>query len=112
MTGPQYATGSKQEALAPVADRLPAILKFQGKNRYLCTKEKPTWVDFYFLELVNVLRWIAEGQIFSDYPALKIYYDDMCSLPKLKEHLADPRAPEKKLVFNGGPAKLNGVQNW
>ena len=108
---PQYVTGSKEESLAKVPDQLPAILKFQGKNKFLCTNEKPTWVDFYFFELVNGLRWVTEGKIFNDYPALKMYYDEMCNLPNLKEHLQNPKAPEKKLLFNG-KSKLNGTQNW
>ena len=106
---PHYTTGSKEESLAQVPDQLPAILKFQGKNKFLCTNEKPTWVDFYFFEIVNSLRWVTEGKVFNDYPALRMYYDEMSNLPKLKEHLLDPKAPEKKLQFNGKTAKLNGI---
>ena len=47
---PQYTTGSKEDAMAKVPEKLPPILKFQGKNKFLCTNDKPTWVDFFFFE--------------------------------------------------------------
>ena len=76
--GPQYATGSKEDVQAKLPEKLPPILKFQGKNKYLCTSDKPTWVDFFFFELIQNLRWVTEGQIFTEYPALRYYYDEMC----------------------------------
>ena len=98
--------------MAKVPDKLPPILKFQGKNKFLVTNDKPTWVDFFFFELISNLRWVTEGKIFEEYPAVKYYYDEMCKLPNLKEHLEDPKASEKSLPWNGLPAKLNGTQDW
>ena len=112
VTVPHYTSGSKEESLGKVPMQLPPILKFMGKNKFLCTAEKPTWVDFFFLEQVNRLRWVTDGGIFTDYPALKFYYDEMTALPQLKEHLENPNAPEKKMQFNGKTALLNGAQTW
>ena len=69
---------------------LPPIMKFHGKNKYLCTDEKPTYVDFLFFEFICKLRWITEDKVFAEYPAVKYYYDEMCALPNLKEHLSNP----------------------
>lgn len=95
VTGPQYESGEIEDVLACIPDQLPPILKFQGKNRYLCSNEKPTWVDFFFFEFIQSLRWVTDGIIFQQYPSLQVYYDDMSSLPNLKEHLLDKDAPEK-----------------
>ena len=78
----------------------------------MCTNQKPTWVDFYFFEFINLLRWLTDGQILKEYPALKIYYDEMCQLPKLKEHLENANAAERQMQFNGKSALLNGTQSW
>ena len=95
-----YKNGSKEDSVE-VPDLLQAILKAQGKNKFLCTKEKPTWVDFYFFEIVNALEWNTSGKIFKESPALKLYHEDMRALPKLKDHLLKADAPEKKLQFTG-----------
>ena len=113
VTMPMYSSDKVEDATSCLETMLPPILKFQGKNKYLCTNEKPTYVDFWFFELICAIRWATNDKVFQDFPALKYYYDAMCELPKLKEHLADPNAFEKKLMFNFAPfAKLNGAQNW
>lgn len=98
--------------LALIPDQLPPILRFQGKNKFLCSNGKPTWVDFFFFELIQSLRWVTDDIIFSEYPSLKFYYDEVSNLPNLKDHLSDPHAPERSLPWNGHIAKLNGTQNW
>lgn len=112
VTVPNYQTASREVSLAKVPQKLPAILEFKGQNKFLVTNEKPTWIDFFFFELVNALRWLSEDKIFEEYPALKNYYDAMSSLPNLKEHLQNSNAPEKKLQFNGKSALINGTQTW
>lgn len=112
VTGPMYGSGSKDEVMAKVPDLLPPILKYQGKNKFLCTNDKPTYVDFWFFELIQALRWVTDGKIFQDYQALKYYYDEISALPNLNVHLTDPDAWEKKVTFNFCLAKLNGKQNW
>ena len=60
VTVPHYTSGSKEESFSKIPTHLPPILKFMGKNKFLCTNEKPTWVDFYFFELVNAMRWVSD----------------------------------------------------
>lgn len=69
--------GKKEIADNVIREMLPQILRFQGKHKFLCTNDKPTWVDFYFFEEINVMRWATDGKIFDDYPNLKYYYKDM-----------------------------------
>ena len=64
VTMPMYQTEDKSKPVECLETMLPPILKFQGKNKYLCTNEKPTYVDFWFFELIQALRWHTDGKVF------------------------------------------------
>lgn len=61
LTEPQYQSESKEEALTKLPDLLPNIIKSQEEKRYLCTDEEPTWVDFCFFEILQMVRWLSDG---------------------------------------------------
>jgi hypothetical protein len=48
-----------------------------------------------------------EPQLYTQYPVLNAYQNNVANLPKLKEYLADPNCLEKTRTFNNKSAKVN-----
>ena len=107
VTRPCYA-GDKPAAMAVIADKIPAMLKFIGENKFLAG-DNVTFVDFYWYELVELMAFVSDGSIYKDYSVLKTMHDTMSNLPGLKEYLADPNCLDKHRTFNNKHAKINNV---
>ena len=54
---------------------------------------------------VNVLY----PELFTKFPTLKTYCDNVANLPGLKEYLADPNRKEATYIFNNKIATHNAV---
>ena len=67
-----------------------------------------TWIDFYFWELVNLMKFCHEG-LLEEFPSMKSYDDTMRNLPKVKEYLDDPNSLDNNRPFNNKVAKINSV---
>ena len=87
VTMPCYRTGSKEEVLEGMKTHLPNILKYKGENKFLVGSD-PTYIDFYFWEIVEFLAWVTDGQVFVDHPSLKAYHEAFEALPGLKDSIA------------------------
>ena len=106
VTMPCYTSGNREEIITVMHGKLPSIVAFMGNNDFL-VGGNVTWVDFFFFELVCMLKYVHEG-LFNDYPALQAYHERMSNLPKLKEYLSDPSSLDNNRPFNNKVAKLGG----
>ena len=106
ITGPSYG-GMMDKIEEAIAKMLPAIVSFLGEKKFL-VGNSPTWVDFYFFELVNLMFYLKQD-LFTLYPVLEKYVKSMHSLPKLGAYLADPKCFDKNLPFNNKMAKFGAT---
>ena len=83
---------------------MPAIVSFLGEKKFL-VGENPTYVDFYFVEIIELLVFVTEGKVLEDYPTLKTYHANVLGLP----NVAAKHEEQKKLIFNNKVAKINNM---
>ena len=50
--------------------KVKPIVNYLGDKKFLCGDEDPTYVDFTMFELCELMQFISDGQLFSDYPKL------------------------------------------
>jgi len=108
VTHPCYA-GEKEKALAAMEAKLPSVVKFM--TRKFLTGDDPVYIDFYFFELLELMAFVSDGQVFDDHPRLVQYHRDMANLPRLKEYLGSDECREKTYTFNNKHAKINNAGN-
>ena len=111
VTMPCYVSGDKNEIIEEYKKRLPPILDNKGDKPFLIG-DYPTYIDFYFFEIVQLLKMVTEGEVLKEFPALVSYCVRMQGLKGLKEYLADPNCHDAKLIFNNTVAKINGTQGF
>ena len=105
VTMPCYTQDSKEVVAQIAKDKMPNIVAFLGSNQFLAGNNV-TWIDFYFLELLNLVNFVWED-LYTAHPTLKTYHDNVSNLPGLKEYLEDPDCREKHRTFNNKSAKIN-----
>ena len=71
VTRPCYTTGNIEEITGKMEEMLPKIVGFLGNNKFL-TGDAVTWVDFYFVEVVELMSKHS-ADLFTKYPTLKTY---------------------------------------
>lgn len=108
---PCYVSGDKSEIIKEYQAGMPAILKHKGDNAFLIG-DYPTWIDFFFFEMVQSIDLATEGQLMKDHPELASYVLRMKELKGLKEYLADPNCHDAQLEFNNVIAKINGKKGF
>lgn len=111
ITPPCYMSGDKNEIIEEYTKRLPPILANKGDHQFLIG-DYPTYIDFYFFEMIELLKFLTEGAVIKEFPALESYVLRMKALNGLKEYLADPSCHDVQLDFNNVVAKLNGKQSF
>ena len=107
VTGPCYGSGDIEAIKKEIAEgaKLQKVVEFLGGKKFL-TGDDVTWVDFYFVEMIELMSKQHEG-LFEKYPTLKTYRESVFALPKLAEYLASDSCKEKTYAFNNKSAKLN-----
>jgi len=105
VTMPCYDAGDRGKAVEVLNKDLPGLIKFKGANRFLIG-DKPTWVDFYFFELILQMHFL-EPELFKLYPQLESYEKEVKNLPRLKSYLEDPSCLDKHRPLYNKRAKLN-----
>ena len=94
---------------------MPGIIAFIGDNKFLIG-DYPTFVDFFFFETLNLLRFITGDEIwkpkpglfggdFVPYDKLEKYYYRVRGLPGLSEYYEADDCIEHELTFNNKSAK-------
>jgi len=77
-----------------------------GTKKFLAG-EKPSWIDFYFFEMIEYNQFLVDGNLFKRFPTLKTYDENVRNLPGLKAYLEDPNCIEKTRTFNNKHAIIN-----
>jgi len=62
VTKPCYSN-NKAEALKAIREKVPTIAAYLGSNRFL-TGNEPVWLDFFFFELLELMAFLSNGQVF------------------------------------------------
>lgn len=107
ITMPCYTTGEKNTIIEEYKKGLPAILEAKGSNIFLIG-DYPTYVDFYFFEMLQLMKFVSEGAILKEFPDLDSYEIRMKGLKGLKEYISTPTCHDANLNFNNTVAKING----
>ena len=99
-----YLDGDRAILVKTVFDKVPPLIKFLGNKPYL-VGDQVTWVDFFFVELVDFMNFLTEGQLIINYPVLQRYFERVMSLPGLKEFWNSEYCIKRP--FNNKIAKIN-----
>lgn len=80
-----------------------------GENAFL-VGDYPTYIDFYFFEIVQLIKMLSDGAVMKEFPALVGYCQRFMELKGVKEYVSDPFCPEIDKLFNAPPpmGKING----
>eukprot|EP00639_Heterosigma_akashiwo_P004801 CAMPEP_0194568268 /NCGR_PEP_ID=MMETSP0292-20121207/6466_1 /TAXON_ID=39354 /ORGANISM="Heterosigma akashiwo, Strain CCMP2393" /LENGTH=237 /DNA_ID=CAMNT_0039418313 /DNA_START=106 /DNA_END=819 /DNA_ORIENTATION=- len=109
ITMPAYRGEDKQPIIDAAAAKLPSLVEWLGGKAFLCGPT-PTFVDFYFFEILNWLQFVHGEEAWqSTYASLETYRQNVANLPGLKEYLEQPDCPEKSRTFNNKIAKINNT---
>lgn len=96
--------GDKKNLTEGAMPRFAPLAKELETNKFL-VGDRLCCADFAFVELVEMMDFVSDGEIFKVHPSLQEYRDRMFDLPKLKESHKD----EKKLTFNNKVSKVNNT---
>jgi glutathione S-transferase len=98
-------TGNDRAAITKNAtDKLAPVVKYLEGKKFI-VGDYLTFVDLYFAETLDLLRFISEEKIYETYPVLKEYFERVCEVPSLKEFLESDRFMER--TFNNKFAQIN-----
>ncbi len=104
LTGPCYDQSDKNVTKNIAYEDLNEIVKFLGKNDFF-VGSYITWVDLYFLELLDLIEFLSDGDVWTSYPTLKPYYERLINIPNIKSFRTSDRF--YKRPFNNSQAKIN-----
>ena len=103
-----YMGGDRDEVVAKLITMLAPVMKKMGNNKFL-TADEPTWVDFYFWELIMMINGCWGAKLSTVYPHLDQYHENMKNLPGVKEYISDPNCVDSHYIFNNKHAKHNNT---
>eukprot|EP00571_Detonula_confervacea_P014709 CAMPEP_0172297628 /NCGR_PEP_ID=MMETSP1058-20130122/573_1 /TAXON_ID=83371 /ORGANISM="Detonula confervacea, Strain CCMP 353" /LENGTH=227 /DNA_ID=CAMNT_0013006797 /DNA_START=54 /DNA_END=737 /DNA_ORIENTATION=+ len=104
-TGCYMGDGNKKALGEAAIPRFALVAKELSNNKFLAG-DRLCCADFAFVELIEMMDFISDGEIFKVHQSLKDYRDRMFALPKMKEGLVE----EKKHTFNNKCALINDAQ--
>ena len=64
--------GNLEAALEGVRTKLPPIVNFLGDKKFLVTELLPSYIDFYFFEVVQAIQNV-KNEVYNEYPTLGGY---------------------------------------
>jgi len=104
---PCYGSGDKKEITDEYKKRLPPIIEQLGANAFL-VGDYPTYIDFYFFETIQLLRFVSEGSVLKEFEPLAGYCERFKELKGVKDYFNDPFCEDAAKLLNGPIAKING----
>eukprot|EP00580_Thalassiosira_gravida_P001730 CAMPEP_0201601090 /NCGR_PEP_ID=MMETSP0492-20130828/2103_1 /ASSEMBLY_ACC=CAM_ASM_000837 /TAXON_ID=420259 /ORGANISM="Thalassiosira gravida, Strain GMp14c1" /LENGTH=230 /DNA_ID=CAMNT_0048064181 /DNA_START=41 /DNA_END=733 /DNA_ORIENTATION=+ len=96
--------GDKKELADAVMSRFARIAEELSGSKFLIG-DRICCADFVFAELVEMMEFVSDGEIYKAHPSLEAYRNRMFELPNMKKALEE----EKKLTFNNKCGKINNV---
>ena len=100
-----YVDGDKAQICKIIFDKVPAIVRYLGYKKFLCSDDQVTWVDFFFAELCDFMQFLTEGSLYKNYPVLHQYFETVMGLPGLQQYWRSEYC--MKAPFNNKIAKIN-----
>ena len=79
---PCYTHGDREKIDEDCTKRLEPIVKWLGNKKFLMGNDL-CYVDFVLFECINVTNFVTKGRVFTDYPTLKPYRDEIKSITSL-----------------------------
>merc|ERR1712060_760784 len=99
-----YTQDDKSKVQAAVEKVLPKIIKFLDSKKFLLG-DSVYWVDFYLLEIIELLNFVYDSTLPSKFPAVWKWRTNMLDLPGVATQVER----ESKRTFNNKVAKINNV---
>ena len=99
--------GNAAQLIEMYKPTITSILKERGDTPFL-VGDYPTYIDFYFFELLECLNTCTFGHVLTDFPNLSSYQLRIKGLKGLQEYFADPNCYDAQLDFNNVCASMNG----
>ena len=99
-----YTTGDRETIGNTWIHKLALVAKY-FENKKFAPGDNVTYVDFYFYEFLDLIDFVTEGKVYTEYPVFNEYHGRVADLPNFKEYLASDRF--MKSQFNNKSAKLN-----
>ena len=93
--------GDKPALAERVLPRMETLAKWM-KERLFAGGDELSFADFSLIELVEIVDFVTEGEIYVAYPHLKEYRNRIFNLPGVKQYCES----EPKLPFNNKVAKI------
>jgi len=94
--------GNKNILATKAIKRVELLARALSENKYLAGS-KLCCADFAFVELVEFIEFLSDGNVFEKYPVLMKYRNSIFDLPGLKEYIGK----RDYLTFNNKVAKIN-----
>lgn len=95
--------GDKPALAERVLPRMETLATWM-KERIFAGGDQPSFADFSLVELVELVDFVTEGEIYVAHPQLKEYRDRMFNLPGVREYCESESCP--KLPLNNKVAKI------
>ena len=99
---PCYVHGDREKIEEDCKKRLEPIVKWLGDKKFLMGNNI-CYLDFILFECTNVIEFVSEGRVWTDYPILKPYNERIRAIPELADAIKKAEAK----AFNNPFAKLN-----
>ena len=58
------------------------------------------WIDFYFWEVLDCIKWLSNSTVFDKFPELRAYYSAFLNLPQIAQVWSDGTKCMKYPWFN------------
>ena len=105
VTMPCYTNHEKAGITVNLLQKVKPIVNYLADKPFL-VGENISYVDFTLFELCDLMQFISDGQLFTQYPSLESFSERVKALPKLAEYYADDERCMKR-PFNNKVAKIN-----
>lgn len=110
ITKPCY-TGDKtgDELKSLIKEQLADIARYLDVEGGLLLGYNVSYMDFYLFELILLVEFLTEEEVFQWYPCFEAYKGQMVELPRLESYLMSSSKAVTEFPFNMRFAKVN---NW
>ena len=105
VTMPCYTQSDKESIKANLLQKVKPIVAYLGDKDFLCGSDV-TYVDFTMFELCELMQFISDGSLFTNYPKLDSYCARVKQLDGMSQYFHDEHACMKR-PFNNKVAKIN-----
>lgn len=85
-----YTTGDREQIKNASLNNLQKVNDYM-EGKLFGIGDYITYVDFQFLETLDFINWVSEGEVFTRYPRLQEYHKRMVEVPEIREYIESDR---------------------